>query len=1581
MYDRQRHPRATLTTAAALTAAMAVSLLAYLAPAEGQMVVRVGAAAKPKPVKSSTELPADLLVKLDPWCLEALDEADRLIREESYGPAVELLQTLLERRSAGSLVPVKGQQRRFVSIRDRVNGVIASMPAEGLKLYRRQYDPAARALLSEAIKNQDIEKLQRVVGIYANTRVGLQAVRTLAAMQFDRGRFIQAAVGFERALSMAPPAEDRPLLLAQQSVALHLAGERERARASLATLQKKHAKAEALLGGRNRPLVAFVKEVHELPVATVERIGNYQDRWPGLGGIPDGLATMAHADVVLVQRWGHPGGWSADGKISKGLVIAEEDYNGMRRMRAKATIRWDQGRLGVAYERRGRDYGKGTLPSYIHPVVAGGLLVYRGADGFYGLDPETGQLVCKSDVPLIRPYRGNLRRPYYYGYAMGFRDNGRYTLTVGGGRIYGVGWFAPEFDRRYIGRPGMGKAPEDRSEIIALEVESELKLPDRWQPTSGDGAPEALRGMKYLSAPSYKDGRLYVVAVNGSPFHMVCLDADTGGLIWETKVSDPPSVGRSRIPTAAVFHAGSPPAVDQGQVFAITNAGVAVALEADTGRVLWAHQYTQEINPQARSRRVGRGRKIQPSYPVNPVILTQRHMICLPTDSEHLLVLDRIDGTLVKKISRQGQDYLSAIDAGRLALSGPGLTVLEVPVGKTVRKAKFSDAFGRPAVSNESISICGPEKIYTMDLASGQVSTRLMSSQGGGVGLLGNLISVGGQLIAANGAGVSGYMSYEGARDLMADQIRRASGGKKLNLLYDRGQFSYNAGRIDHALDDYLAVKEAIAGGQKPAGLNLTELDTSLHKVYLARANGLMDDLPAMQEALKAAEAVAASPRDKAHMKLRLAKFHRLRCRKLLNRSEKLFVDGKTDQAEAVQKELAAETAKALAYVHEISADYGDLSLADVKLGPAAPSGGRIPPDAETIPAKRLVEDFVGDLLRQYGREAYVAIDEKARMTYEQALASEDVDALVAVADTWPNSLWADDARFAAADICYRRARAEDQAVGGLLDRAIRQLSLVASDSDERKMRIAATVGLAMIYDLGGRRMIVNDLASRARAMATNSEGQFLDRQSGFAGNEGMLSDLLGEMLKDNDITESQRFVGRIQPPLQPALQFTADGSGFPYGYGFWLLRDQDFRPVRLGQRLLGLWGDRAVLVDTDAPDPQSAITWKALSGFSTVLLTAGKANSPAGAAVGGTSSDGKVIVVAGRTEARGFAVDTAKALWRVAYGDLKLSAVRWVGIGSNVVVLVDMKGMVQALRCNDGKALWAASVPGWNRASYGPPTIDSGLVLLRYSYKGKKSLVCYSAETGKKVQQWNGKQYMYATFSDSGLLVTMVDGKVSVYDPAKPAEPVWQKDFGAKDRPSLVAVGLRRLAVSESDDSPAVKVLSLATGAEEASLDTGHRRGRPGATPLEGQFAGDQLFLQFSMGRDQTPRAAHGRQSLSHQPKLQCWQLPLAGKARKLWSFDVPPEGARFFLLRDLAVGREHVVLAPLPDAVKENAYAYLLNRKTGDVATKIDMLADRQSAEYDVNLRKKLMGPPVMTDGRLVVETLGGMTVYDGK
>ncbi len=1471
-----------------------------------------------------------------------LVQAERLIQKGECDQAIQILQALIQREESGFYAE---GDNRFVSMRLKANELLGRMGAKGLKLYRALYDPQAHQLYTEALASvRPGALLRKLSERYLHTSYGPRSLETLGALYFDRARFSQAATCWRQLLAATTASAHKATLLAKIAAAHHLAGEQVAADRAADELRRKYPDASAVLGGRSQKLADFLARIRQLPPARAARGPQRPSSgWPGLGGTPDGIATMSDCDVVLTPQWrlASDGVAAGENLLSKLLAGGSMYLSNVYYSRSSSgrSIRYavglSNGHVCLRSTASGSARGQVVLPAIVHPVVAGDRVIVRLEDKIAAHDLLTGEFRWDSFVslPMVRKITvsGSVSMHYPGAYQY-IGDGGHYTLTVGGGMVYTVCDFLPvSSSLAYLRRRNQNVTGLDNGSVLAaLSVANEGRL--EWRIGRGRGSHEVVRNGRFLSAPTYRAGRLYVLVLYLERYHLLCLDAANGALIWHVPIAQAPALMRRygySFGTDPRLAMGSAPAVSDGRIYVTTNSGVIAAFEEETGEPLWGYQYASRINNAA-------GMIVRPRYgayqaaahpPANPMIVTGPRVICLPADSEYLLALDTATGAVRWSKSRRNQLDLSAIDRDRVLLSGGGLFVLRTLDGADLNSGEENlGIHGRPAVSNRRVFASAEGKIEVMDLKTyGRSAMPLAAADG----FLGNLVCADGKLIAASMLGVCAYFGYDVARMELTRRVDRAAPADRPGLLRQRAQLAFDAKRFDSALADLKACLAAAKARNDTDTAN--QLLQPFYRTYVALGNCARSD-ETMHRMFLEALSHAATDQDKAHMKFRLAKYH----------------------------EKVGRYAEAAELAQEIAEKYAKEDLAEVEIGPAADMSVRIDPRQRTLPADRLAGDYIRGLLQQHGRACYAKFDALAKKALDAALDAGDPAAMLAVAERWPNSESRDDALFRASETYYLMAAGDPTKADECLAEARRHLYRVAR-MDDSPLRFSASVALATIYARGG-------WVTSARKECEGLRELPGDTQVAFADVRGRLRDVL-KLIEGGKLAKGprrMRLIARISPPLAELFSIKDQHVR--------VLRDQEYRPIRLGGKIAVVKGADAYLLDTTSRGAEEALSaWKGLADIDTDEVHKYSYYPPGMRLIGEMSRDRKVLAVADRKTIRGLDLVSAKVLWQQKMDRIGIQTFYSMGVGCGVLVVADRSGTVSCLDIARGKLLWQNTLVGGTRYPVAPPRIAGQMVVLRHN--GGKTVTCLSlTRDGRVVGKWQANQWAECELTEDGLLLMMIDGELTVREAAKIDKPLWRCKYDLTRQPTMLGVSSDMIAVSPGNTSGPVEVLSIAGGRKVATLDIATVAGMPGV-PFGAQFDGPNVYVLCGAGVSGRRKGVYGRLSNSRGIGLQKFSLP---DGKRQWSRSLEDNTGMYYPgVLPLVIGKDHVVVTARHYQVGMPYFAYVVNLHTGRIAQKID-LQGKGAGPKDENRRRQGIGQPVMTNGRLCVETSEGVSVY---
>ncbi|MBN1555827.1 MAG: PQQ-binding-like beta-propeller repeat protein, partial [Phycisphaerae bacterium] len=741
----------------AVIAALVLCAEPAILSAQNIQVVRMAVA--PAVVESSP-LPANAmpLVKSDPEMTDWLDKARSLIQKKEYAEAIKILQALIDKPDAG-FVPVQKNARLFLPLRDEALRLLGDIPSAGLERYRRLYDPKARRKLDDAVAAGDVRGIKNVVDQYRHTGVGPEALAALGQWYFDRSRFNQAARTWRQCAAKANDSS-RPLWMFKLAVARRLAGDTKTAESLASELQKNFPQARATLAGRERNLSEALKEYLTIPVPRRPAAAVLRHTYPGWGGLPTGRALMPDTHAVLQPFWRYPPVTEKTlANPAEELQIDSAVSGNIKQVELEGgcvLLRVDQQNRRVTF----------SLPPLLRPVVVGDLVIYRDDDHVVALDAQTGRNDANrgwksQPLPMTRKLQSNPTRDsrralvFHPGIAQytvpALFDRGRYSLTVGGGRVYTLCHFPQPgvWLSRNLGGGSNVELPPMQSSLAALSLRGEGKLDwivGRATAPAAGGDP-FLHECMFLSPPTYVaspnrlgEGQLYTTALHGEAFYLVCLDAADGKLAWKSQIAQTPILQGGGYGASIVWQnlPAAPPAAADERVFVTTNTGVTAAFDAQTGQPLWAYQYGDaRVNPNILMTRPGglmHSGVESTRGGANPILICGEKVIVMPADGSEVQAFSGVDGNLLWKCARNR--HLVALGNDRVCLAGRGVTILRVRDGKELWRNGAIECLADPVVTTDGVLLPAKGKLWRVALRDYTVTSKPLLADG----LLGNLV-------------------------------------------------------------------------------------------------------------------------------------------------------------------------------------------------------------------------------------------------------------------------------------------------------------------------------------------------------------------------------------------------------------------------------------------------------------------------------------------------------------------------------------------------------------------------------------------------------------------------------------------------------------------------------------------------------------------------------------------------------------------------------------------------------------------------------------------------------------------------
>ena len=1073
--------------------------------------------------KSGDKAVGRSLVDQDAAAETKLQNARRLAEEKKYEQSVWELHGLMKGAGPAGLVAHSENPRRYEPAAGAAGRILSGLPEEAVALYVKRFGKTAEDLLAAVPEPESVDALRRIAGAYFHTPAGGRAAARLAALAFDRGDYLEAASLWSRLFAeQRRPVADRATILAKACVAYHMAGHATGATALRATAEKNHSSATITVGGRSVAMIPFLDRTLKSHPALASVSFTPIESWTSMAGSPAGVAVMQEADVSPFAVWNRPE--PAEGLVAD-LFGSGEDVSGFRSGgRARAVLPSAPG-----VKERALD-----LPPLIHPVMAEGAVFCRREDAVVAVDAASGTELWRVDgVPM---YEGEeqsgygLRRPL----SVLSGDMGRYALTLADGVLFSVCKFGRIDPLSY--RSGQGGGGRSGSSLVALSADRNgAKL--LWEVGNGTGADDSVRNAKYLTAPTWHAGSLFVLVRRASRYHAMCLKASDGTVVWDTPVGWVPLHGntmpwRQAYVLEVLTERGSPVAVSGASVYLTTNTGLVLALGARTGELLWAYQYPSYVggiksrptlvNTQGQLIRFAlRGR---PSMPVNPVIVSRGRVICLPCDSPEIFALDAHTGELLWRRERAGMSDLTAIGDSRLLLSGPDLLVLNAADGRELGRAD-GKVIGRPAVSAGAVLAAAEGRIVRMDLETFEAGSETIHDADA---FLGGLLSAGGgMVISADAGGLSAFSGFDASWRALNESLEKArTVPERAEIRMRMGLTAVEADRLEESETCLAEARKMLVTAAEPAGFGVWR--SRLCDAWLRRV-AETDDRKKADAALRRGSELAASMEE--------------RIRAL--------------QASVTHVERFDGPRRALEAAQAMSERYAKGAGLDAVLYGAA-----------WREAARIV--------RQHGDAACEALDAAARNAFQRLADKNDADTLAAFYGRWFHSRKGGEAIITAAELLFERAVFVSPPDIGLAMKASR---LLGEACNSARSDIRRNAGLARaVIDLRLRPRSAAVPAGALRGGERDAAVRFAD----FRGTAADLDNRIRKAVTGPLPAEDSRF-GYAALPLR-RVYVSSKGDA--------VLRGTDSVPVRHGDRIFVWGGGKLACLDTQNSDYALGKVW-----------------------------------------------------------------------------------------------------------------------------------------------------------------------------------------------------------------------------------------------------------------------------------------------------------------------------------------------------------------------------------------------------
>ena len=791
--------------------------------------------------KIERDFPNSAALKTDPEMERLLERAEQFGQEGRFDLAIVLWQKVLDEstdtvmtRDAWADNRFEHKYRKYKSVATEVERTLATLPEAGLRLYRISADGEAQAILAAAGPAEREIALAEVVRRYFLSALGDDAALELAALQLDRLDFIGASRLLSKVLEEYPqPSVPRHELLTRLAVANARLGDTPAAKKALTEL------GQLSLSSAAERIQGYVQtEVDRIAggansTTTDETAGTKRFA-------PQPNLSAERTSATLTELWEH--------EYEK--LFADDDFdiptamgsrNGQRRVNLMLNRYNGQGAaeissladLSARWQEHGwRPRGEMLLDGGRLWVTAGDRIAYFNAESgkFEGRTwPSLFDMDKISQMLVQARMQGvGSSEPRWPAEVQWFGDRVHLAMSMANDSLYVIEGqqpneastrMDPNVQRRMM--YGGGAPRRTRTNFLAAYDKQTGKIKWRVGPS---GNTESLKyDMGFLAAP-VRQGQLLLVPVgdNGSIW-LYALAAepsgpgkqDAGRLIWKTYLCDEPPGGCNPWSPVGL-------AVDGGDAYIATGAGVIFAVDALSGNIRWGVRYQRTATTSNRLARFGIQGSTEPVGWEEDIIMPMgQRLLVMASDFDHLLSLDRRTGDFLwesPRIPAEGDapaEYCLGVLQQKLFVAGKNIVrCYDTKGGRLIWEHELETSYGRGVLTADSVYMPVKDSVMRLSTEKGKVISQVGFTSPSGEPV-GNLFTDGNRLYGIGSGRVYSLTRLTHRLEALGERIEAGNGYAQL----ERMRLRHRMKETDAAIEDLRGAVKLIekAAGPEPA--------------------------------------------------------------------------------------------------------------------------------------------------------------------------------------------------------------------------------------------------------------------------------------------------------------------------------------------------------------------------------------------------------------------------------------------------------------------------------------------------------------------------------------------------------------------------------------------------------------------------------------------------------------------------------------------------------------------------------------------------------------------------------------------
>ena len=706
-------------------------------------------------------------LKTDAEANDLLARAEQFAKQGRYDLASKLWQTVID--SSNDLMftrdewierTLEHEYQRYRSVSGDIETTLANLPREGLKGYRVQADAEAKLTMERPGAKDSEAALAEVVRRYFLSSLGDDAAFDLACRKLDRYEFLPAIRLLDKIINDYPsPTVEKDLVLLRLAALNARVGDPDRALKIVTDLRARVTPAVP------DNLLNLVEADIRRPGRIVPRIGSSGKLWPMVMGSP-GRGGLMRFPELLPQKiaatfWSQPyelnlpEAWPelpADG--AKAIVLNPADPFG------RGLTRGTTARKPSTPEAMNDLWPKhGWFPS-ARVLFHSGNIYFKTHNRLVCADAQSGELLWlgfRNSYPspaVTVSSRNNAevigRDPLDVNEIQNFADSINQSMCIVSDKVLTIQGTPIDFTeerasveaapvdpmvrRRMIINRGAGGASRMRDNRLVAYQARNGKL--QWMRSANEPGGEVVKKSCFAGPPVPYAGLVLVPVLEGNGMYLVAIDSEGGATQWRTFLGDEPASGSARNGAIII-------AVDGGEAYVATGAGLVFSVDAISGSMNWAVSYprTTEKDP-VRAQQLqrfgawgGRGMGIAKfdGWHEEMIVSSGNAVIVTPTDFNHVVALDRRSGSLLWESARSPGDadhegeYALGVHKGRFYAAGNDVVrCYRISGGRMLWEATYDAGHGRGALTAKGVFVpAGKNRIIQLSLEDGTNISKL----------------------------------------------------------------------------------------------------------------------------------------------------------------------------------------------------------------------------------------------------------------------------------------------------------------------------------------------------------------------------------------------------------------------------------------------------------------------------------------------------------------------------------------------------------------------------------------------------------------------------------------------------------------------------------------------------------------------------------------------------------------------------------------------------------------------------------------------------------------------------------------